>query len=115
MSGHARKGRERLSVFRPSEPRQVRDREPNVVQRRVGMLVHVPTQPAARRPPEPPLVLDREQGGQLQRVREGKPSELAGGRVGESDVAALDRSAEDSSWMALGRQLRFTVLGPDGR
>jgi hypothetical protein len=51
-------------------------------------------------------VAERDERGQVERVREAQPAQLAGGDPGGDDVAGVDRPAEDRARVALGTSCR---------
>jgi hypothetical protein len=54
-----------------------------------------------------------DEGDELERLSERHFADLAGGRLSDEQVAALDRPVEGRSWMSLRRQ-QPAFPGPDG-
>ena len=59
----------------------------------------------------PARILARDQQRQLERLREAEPADLLRRRLGDEQVAALERSAEDGAGMPL-RGRRSSSPGP---
>jgi len=84
-----------------------------LVDHRVGVLLEVTQQPAGCDPRMPARILAGDQDRQLERIGEADAQKLPRRRLGDGQVAALDRTPEDAQRVALqGR--RFSFLGAGG-
>ena len=72
-----------------------------VVERHRGHLVEVSAQPAGAGALMTRRVLLRDQRGQLERVEQAYPGELARGDLGDDEVAAIECSSENGGRVAL--------------
>jgi len=86
----------------PSAERGQRSRgKRRVADRRLVVLLEPAQQPARRDARVPVRILERDQGRELEQLAERRPAELAERRLGDEEVAALERPLEDRSRMAL--------------
>ena len=113
--GHGSKRRQRLRVVPAAERPQRRGGESDVVDRRVAEGVEPPLQPACCDARVAHRVLERDQCSELEQVAERWPRDLgAQRRLGDEQVAVLDRLLEDRPWVTLGCDPALRFPGPDG-
>ena len=99
---------------RPSERLQRGDHDPGLLERRVGL-----GEPAGEPPQRVPLaagpIAKGAQAGELERLEQVDVPDLASRRLGEEQVAALERSAKGGSRMPLGSRTRSCPGAERGR
>jgi hypothetical protein len=100
--GHGAKRGQGVVVVSAAECLQRRGGEGDVVDRRVAEGVEPPLQPACRDPRVARRVLERDQRGELEQIDKRGARDLgAQRRLGDDQVAVLDRPLEDRSGMTL--------------
>jgi hypothetical protein len=89
-----------------------RSEQLHIFERRLFVLLEIEAKPASGEAAESLWLLPSDQRRQFERLGDRYASDLARGHFCEDEVVALQRSPEDGSRMALGRQLRLS--GPVG-
>jgi hypothetical protein len=101
-------------VRRPAEPREQPGDHRRVVDRGLRPFVEPAPQPSRRGTPSANArVVLRDQRRELERLAQVDTADLAGGRLREEEVSALEGSVEDCSWVPLGRDGAL-LPGPGG-
>jgi hypothetical protein len=112
-SGHVPKCRERGVVARSSERREATDNESEVVEPCGRILVEESACPSCACPSVSAWIVLCDERDELEGFAERDLADLAGGRLSDEQIPALDRTVEGRSRMSLRRQ-RAAFLGPDG-
>ena len=79
-----------------------------------GVLADPPREPSRGSAPSALPILLRDQRGQLERLRQSDPAELAGRDLGGDQVAALEGEGQDSLRVLVIAQTGPPRLGPGG-
>jgi hypothetical protein len=85
-----------VSLAGAAECGEARGGERGLVDRRLGVLLEVAQQPAGGNARMPARVLARDQDRQLECIAEADPEQLPRRRLGDGQVAALDRPSKDA-------------------
>ena len=112
VSGHASKRQKRLGVGSTTQSRERADDEHDLVKRRAWRLVEPAGEPPKRVALAAGSITEGDQGCEFERLEQVDVPDLASRRLGEEQVAALERSAKGGSRMPLGSRTRSC---PGGR
>jgi hypothetical protein len=102
--GHGPQGHECFGMARPAQRSQASDEERKVLEARMRLpeVALKPTRSGATRSSQ---VVLRDRRGQFERFAEAHMPDLAYSRLGEQEIASLERSPEDRSRVPLRSQL----------